>query len=61
MLEALPSWKFFAKIQWFWERVFSRLESELCSDLTLTFGNTKEIRKHPSNQTNWCHRVGLRS
>jgi hypothetical protein len=41
MLEALQSWEFFAKMQWFWESVFPRQKSELCSDLTLTPGNTK--------------------
>jgi len=61
MLEALPCWEFLAKMQWFWESLIPRLKSELCSDLTLTLGNTKERKKHPIHQTNWCHRVDLRS
>jgi len=61
MLETLPCWEFFAKMQWFWERVFPRLKLELCGDLTLTLGNTREIKKRPSDQTSWCHMVYLRS
>jgi len=49
VLEALPCWDFFAKMQWFRERGFPRLKSELCSDLTLTFGNTTEMKKRPSH------------